>query len=731
LKLFINDSKAKKNRANMLETDARMAKYSRRGLITSFCAYVICLIFGDFFEMAKEKAVVLGAGLLLITILRGYYLFRFDALYARGPSAWRNRYFFASFLGAGWWSVILVAITLELGMTGETPIIWLYTVIFGSSVASAFAPYSRFLTAYLVFGQLPAAVAAFALGTTEGYLYGVMMLAFFVTLSHQGKATSRSYWQRLEANMALQKRAKSLEEVNLDSRAAMDFRAEFLGNLSHEFRTSLNDVLGALTLLGNSRLNNQQQDLLDLAESASERQLDLVDNVMDYSRIAAKELVLDVAVFNLPRQMEGLIEEAAGEASQHGIELSYAFSEELPSRVKGDAIRFGKIFTYLVSHAIQYSEHRTLLVEAGFKYGKDESGELKVIIRDHKDCSDKKAENLTADSATEAATEGGVALSICRGLAECMGGTVVINIEQGHGVELRFTVSLPIADQKPWRINFSPKLKGKRLLLVAPPALAEEQTVSELNHWGLRVEEVGDVESALIRLDSAVDSEHPFDGMVIWAPGNESSILPFSKQLAEDERHSITKQVLVLSPLLRHVDEVREHLGSCSQVHIISKPLLRQRLHDALMELWYLGDQSLKTRRAQLEFDPQSRNKDKRILLVEDHRVNQMVAKSLLEKLGYGVDLANNGQEALKQSDDNDYDLILMDCQMPEMDGYVATQALRRREEEGDKHTPVIAMTANTTEGIQSRCLAAGMDDYMAKPVRLDDLERRLRRWLG
>jgi len=719
----------------MLETDARMAKYSRRGLITSFCAYVICLIFGDFFEIAKEKAVVLGAGLLLITIIRGYYLFRFDALYARGPSAWRNRYFFVSFLGAGWWSVILVGITLELGMTAETPVIWLYTVIFGSSVASAFAPYSRFLTAYLAFGQLPAAVAAFALGTTQGYLYGIMMLAFFISLSHQGKVTSRSYWQRLEANMALQKRAKSLEEVNLDSRAAMDFRAEFLGNLSHEFRTSLNDVLGALTLLGNSRLNNQQQELLDLAESASERQLDLVDNVMDYSRIAAKELVLDVAVFNLPRHMEALIEEAAGEACQHGIELNYAFSEELPSRVKGDAIRFGKIFTYLVSHAIQYSEHRTLLVEAGFKYGKDESGELKVIIRDHNDSSDDSsgdsAEHLRADNAPHEATEGGVALSICRGLAECMGGTVAINVEQGRGVELRFTVSLPIADQKPWRINFSPKLKGKRLLLVSPPALAEEQTVSELNLWGLKVEEVGDAENALMRLDAAADSEHPFDGVIIWAPGNESSILPLSKQLTEDERHANLKQVLALSPLLRHVDEVREHLTSCSQVHIISKPLLRQRLHDALMELWYLGDQSLKSRRSQLEFDPQSRNKDKRILLVEDHRVNQMVAKSLLEKLGYGVDLANNGQEALKLSDESDYDLILMDCQMPEMDGYVATQALRRREEEGDKHTPVIAMTANTAEGIQSRCLAAGMDDYMAKPVRLDDLERRLRRWLG
>ncbi len=718
----------------MLETDSRMAKYSRRGLILSFCAYVLCLAFGEFFEAAKEKAVVLGAGLLLLTLYRGYYLFRFDALYARGPAAWRNRYFFASFIGAGWWSVILVSITLELGMTAETPIIWLYTVVFGSSVASAFAPYSRFLTAYLAFSQLPVALAAMVLGTMEGYLYGFMMVVFYFTLSHQARGTSRTYWQSLEANMALQQKAKSLEEVNLGSRAAMDFKDEFLSNLSHEFRTSLNDVLGALTLLGNSNLNAEQQELLTLAENASERQLDLADNVMDYSRIAAKDLVLDVAVFNLPRHMENLVEEVAVEAYQHGIEVHFQFSDELPSRVKGDAIRFSKVFGYLFSHAVQNSEHSELLITADFKYDKNQRGELKVLITDSLLAEsepprpqDEPIENDTV----EETTEGGVALSICRGLAECMGGSINIDTEAGRGVELRLSICFDIADQKPWQLNNLPKLKGKRVLLVSPPARSDESLLAELGRWGMRVEQVSDPEKALIRLDDGLDSEHPFDGVVLWAPVNDIGILDISKKMAEDPNHCKLQQVLALSPLLRHLDAVRDHLNQHTQLRIISKPLLPQRLHDAFVSLWFATEQSLKGRNSHLEFDPQSRNRDKTILLVEDHRVNQMVAKSLLQKLGYSVVLADNGLDALAALDERRFDLILMDCQMPEMDGYAATRQLRLIEEEQGCHTPVVAMTANTAEGIQSRCLAAGMDDYMSKPVRLDDLERRLRRWLG
>ncbi len=717
----------------MLETDARLVKYSQRGLISSFAVYVICLIFGEFFEVAKEKAVVLGAGLLLVTLLRGYFLFRFETLYARGPSSWRNRYFLASFLGAIWWSVILVTMTLELGMNAETPIIWLYTIVFGSSIASAFTPYSRFLVIYLALSQLPAAVAAMTLGTMQGYLFGIMMVVFYATLSYQGRAASKSYWEHLEANMALRHRAENLEEVNLGSRAAMNFRDEFLGRLSLEFRTSLNDVLGALTLLGNSSLNEQQKDWLNLAEHASERQLDLVDNVMDYSRIAANELVLDVAVFNLPRQLETLMEETSSEAYQHGIEVSYAFSDELPSRVKGDVLRFGKVVSYLVSHAVQYSVHSTLHVDGTFKYGDDDTGELKLVISDGFGQEGLETAEASTSSIPETREpgEGGVALSICQGLAECMNGFLVVNVEPGRGVELRLNIRFPIADQKPWRMNASPKLKGKRLLLVSPPKQINESLLVELSQWDLQIEQVEGTEQALRRLDERLEIGKPFEGLVLWSIGNDSSLLSFSETLAKDEQHSNIKQVLALSPLLRHAEEVCAHQKLYSQVRFVTKPLIKQRLHDALMDLWFSVDSSGKMRDLLQDFDPSIKNKDKKILLVEDDRVNQMVAKSLLKNLGYQVEMAENGREALKVLKQSSFDLVLMDCQMPELDGYSATQEFRKFEEEKALHTPVIAMTAHTAEGIQSRCLAAGMDDYLPKPVRLDELERRLRRWLG
>jgi CheY-like chemotaxis protein/signal transduction histidine kinase len=733
LKLFITDCKAKKNRANMLETDSRLAKYSRRGLISSFCAYVICLVFGEFFEVAKEKAVVLGAGLLLVTLIRGYFLFRFDALYARGPSSWRNRYFLASFLGAIWWSVILVSMTLEMGMNAETPIIWLYTVVFGSSMAGAFAPYSRFLVIYLALSQLPAAFAAMTLGTMQGYLFGIMMVVFFANLSYQGRASSRSYWQHLEANMALRHRAENLEEVNLGSRAAMNFRDEFLGKLSLEFRTSLNDVLGALTLLGNSPLNEQQKDWLNLAEHASERQLDLVDNVMDYSRIAAKELVLDVAVFNLPRHLENLMEETSSEAYQHGIEVSYAFSDELPSRVKGDALRFGKVVSYLVSHAVQFSVHSHLHVEGTFKYEDDQTGELKLVISDGFGMDDVEASQLTNSITAETREpgEGGVALSICQGLAECMDGFVIVNVEPGRGVELRLNIRFPIADQKPWRMNASPKLKGKRLLLISPPKQIDESLIMELSQWELQLEQVEGTEQALRRLDEGVEAGKAFDGLVLWSEGTDTGLLGFSDTLAKDKQHGDIKQVIALSPLLRHAEEISQHRKAHPQVRFVGKPLIKQRLHDALMDLWFSSDSGGRARATQQAFDRNSMNQDKTILLVEDDRVNQMVAKSLLNNLGYQVEMAVNGREALNVLKQKQFDLVLMDCQMPEMDGYCATREFRKLEEHEALHTPVIAMTAHTEEGIQSRCLAAGMDDYLSKPVRLDELERRLRRWLG
>ncbi len=211
LQLFVPTSKVQKDRRIMRDTDARVAKYSRRGLVLNFIVAVSCLTFGEFFRQYQTLAITLIVGLLLLTLLRAYYLFRFDSLYSRAPARWRNQYFAASFLGAGWWAFILVSLTWLQGMRDETLVMWLYSVVFYSSVANVFAPYRRFLTTYLFIGLVPAGLTAISLLDVEGYLYGSIMLVFYVMLSHQAKVTSNTYWERLEANHALRERAKGLE----------------------------------------------------------------------------------------------------------------------------------------------------------------------------------------------------------------------------------------------------------------------------------------------------------------------------------------------------------------------------------------------------------------------------------------------------------------------------------------------------------------------------------------
>jgi len=731
LQLFTPESKVQKDRKIMRETDARMAKYSRRSLVLNVGAFALCLLFGDFYHVAETLATLLAAGLLLLTLWRGYYLFRFDALYPRAPARWRNRYFIASFMGAIWWSGILVSLTWTLGMESETPILWLYTVVLLSSVANVFAPYRQYLSYYLFLAQIPVAITAVMLGTVEGYMYGIMMVVLFLSLNHQGQITSKTYWDRLEANYHLKQRTKDLEEENLDSQATIDLKNELLTNLGHEFRTSLSDVLGALSLLKSSNIDSKQQELLTLAEKASERQLGLVNNVIDFSRIAAKELVLDIAVFNLRRHLEEQIEELAEEAHQQGVELHYRFDPDLPIRVKGDANRLAEVLGNLVSHATKFSEQGDVLIEVQFRYDSDDTGELLVIISDYRSLASEEIEPVTPDTEFSEAQRAGVGLAICKALAECMDGTVREAWEEGEGRKLFLKIKLKAPTKQTQQVAANPKLHTQRILLLDPPLPMADNLIEELETFGLVVETVSDQARAEQRLDDAQKTDHPFDLILLFADLKDLGILTVSKELLSSPVPGNLKQIIAVSKLQQSDGQLQAHLKQNRQVAMISKPVMRQPLLKAINDLLFEGSDSEEQR--ERTFDLQTDASGKHILLVEDHRVNQMVAQGMLKKLGYTVTLAGNGREALTTMNDEAFDLILMDCQMPEMDGYMATQEIRSQESsaEDDRHIPIIAMTANAAEGDQSRCFAAGMDDYLAKPVRYEELESRLAHWLG
>ena len=769
LQLFNPTHKVQKDRKLMHDTDSRIAKYSRRGLVLNFLVFALCLYFGNFFQNEQGLAIFLITGLLLVTLLRSYFLFRFESHYARAPARWRKQYFLVSFLGAIWWSIILVSLTWELGMHDETLIMWLYSVVFYSSVANVFAPYRRFLSYYLFIGQIPAAITAMLLGTADGLLYGIIMMMFYYMLHHQGKVTAKAYWERLEANYALREHAKGLEGERLDSQAAIELKNEFLVNIGNEFRASLNDVLGPLSIIDDGSLTPQQQNLLQLASKAGERQLDLINNVADYAKISSHQLMLDRSVFNLRRNLEILVEDLATEAAHQGVELNYIFDLDMPARVSGDAIRMSQILGNLLSHAINFSELGQVIFQASYQYDAEGTGYLNVVIRDEgrlvqsavdednaalavsdsppraslnenpnatvsEEPSKESKNKVSQVPSLESTNEQSLNLTICRALAECMGGGVQI-IDQPSGQETVITLHLDATGKQLQHLAANPKMQGKRILLIDAPQQVLESARAELEEWGLQVTATTIAEAKALLLER-LDSEKSVDIILAYASEKSHALVDLSQSLTESPELENVKQIIIYG--VNQIDRkaLQEHINTQKNLRGLGKPASHQSVYDALNALLFNidadADSSTKTK---IELSAQGEGKN--VLLVDDHRVNQMVAEGMLKKLGYQVFLASNGREAVvmwqQQDEQSKFDLVMMDCQMPELDGYGATREIRQIESRqgDDRHVPIVAMTAHAGEGDQARCLAAGMDDYLVKPIRLGELQLRLKRWLG
>lgn len=717
---FVPASKVQKDRVIMRETDARVAKYSRRGLVLNFLVFVLCLAFGNFEKEEHNTAIVLVTGLLVVTLWRSYYLFRFDSLYARAPARWRNQYFFASCLGAAWWSVILVTLTWMQGMRDETLIMWLYSVVFYSSVSNVFAPYRRFLTLYLAIGQIPAAITAIFLGDVEGVLYGFIMLTFFTMLSHQGKVTSLAYWERLEANHSLRERAQGLENEKRTSQAQLELKNEFLVNLGQEFRSSISDVLSTLSLIDEKQLSEHHRELLTMATKAAGRQIDLVNNVVDFSKITTHSLVLEPVEFDLRRVLEKFIQDFSLDAHQQGIELYYLFDPAMPLRVKGDVLRMNQILSTLMNHALKASRIDHIYIEARFEQGQDNFGKLHVVISD----SEK---TTNSDQESRESSYRGIGLAICKGLAECMDGSVHLREEKNRGNRIFIDLSLEVVSHEDRRFGAEQKLQGKQALLVDLPESNAHGLAAEINVWGMATQIAYGREETLNKLRS---SSQPIDLVLIYTRLGNMSGMALSAEIASNPELSSIKQILVMSTLQSDTPEMKNHLRQYSQVCVIEKPIIRKRLYDVAVQK--LLSSSASDERGSNERNGHTPVATYRVLLVEDHRIDQMVISAMLKKIGCYVQIAQNGMEAVEIIEKESFDLVLMDYDMKEQESIFATQKIRNQERENhSKHLPIIAVTASHLDADDNSYLDAGMDDYIAKPIRYDDLESRLQRWLA
>ncbi|GAA6152585.1 response regulator [Pseudoteredinibacter isoporae] len=743
-KLFIPESKVHRDRRLMRETDSRMAKYSRRGILINFCVYLFCVWMGDLYLQAPTVTSIMTIGLLLLTGMRSFYLFRFDSLYPRAPSRWRNQYFLASLLGAIWWSVILVAFTRIKGLDDVTTILWFYTIVFFSSTANALAPYNRYMSWYQFFGLIPGALAMVSLSTINGYLYGIIILLFFLLMIHQGRIVAESYWKSLETNQALTRKTIELEAEKRDMEAADQFSTEFLQNLGSEVRVNLNDLLGSLSLLDRDQLNSHQSELVDMAHRTAMHQLELINNVGDYLNTVGRQYERDVSVFNLRRLLENVLEDLFEDAAHQHTELNYLLNSTIPLRVRGDAVRVQQILHQLIYHVMYSTQSEEITIVGNYKLDNQRDGNLTLKIRLIGSGEDKySAWETTGESEESASTlvnswENSTSFVVCKALAESLSGFVEVSPSR-HQV----LVSLPleISGSLTQEVPVNARLKGKRALLVDVSKEVRKPMMREFKDWGLSVKHEKDLDAVVQLMWDARNDDEAFDLVLFYTRHGNRDWMDISQQILDNEQLRDVAQLVVGNRRDMECEEVTQYAIDKMQVARLNKPLSPHAAHNALEYLLLKGDYA----------KPACLNHDKdhvlsfeghTVLLVDDHRANQLVTQRLLEKLKLEVTVAINGKEALDKMQQQTFDIVLMDCNMPIMDGFEATQIIRDREieeelksaERGDQiseHIPIIGMSSHLFNGEKSRSFAAGMDEYLAKPIEFYKLQRLLQRWLN
>lgn len=519
---FQPNSKVQKDRHIMRETDARMAKYSRRGLIFNFIAFLICLLGGRFVDENRELTVVLAAGLLLVTMLRGYYLFRFDQHYPRGPARWRNVYFVVTLVGAIWWGVILSSVTLTLGLNDEAPLLWLYTVVFFSTTAHAFAPYHRFLSYYQFLGLVPAAAASVWIGGWEGYIYGALMLMFYLILSHQCRLISDNYWEKLEAGYALSKRVSSEDHERTNIQSSLMLNKEFLINLEKSF----------------NELASDEEETAALSQS---RLASIKRNIRLFKDVQYKELKTSSRVFNVRHELQSLTSEFVDKAEKLKVQIETSLSTNLPMRLKGDPVRFAQIVRTILKQSLENCSSPTLVVEAQFLREFESAGELHIAIKQEKN----KASAMPFFTGTaKREMPRSVELSIAKGLAELFGGEIEIIELADKDFEIRFSCRLDIVDRAGHLDFHKDRFHGAKILLISSSESIAALKRQELDALGFITTTETNFKRVTSTLIHQVKTGNAIENILIYHdPSNEASQHLLAELRAADELKSLNKVI--------------------------------------------------------------------------------------------------------------------------------------------------------------------------------------------